>query len=361
MSDFNSYDFIQSARDAYYQHLYENEGERITITDESVRFSDETWAWPSDLGRCPLQRAYSRLSVPHTHPPTPEETRFLYGLFEQGNDAERFIVEACCFHHHDYTILPQYRLSYNEGGQHRATGKADIFVLDGDVAHIFEVKRPLSAKQPSYHWVLQTLFYGLAAKYQGIAKDVTMHIVIRNNYDVSVWDFEEEEEGFLIRDAETGELWDDPMNTSLAINYPYVISKITKQIEWLQLVGEGEIPESGIPITDPINSLDGWQCIDTRKQAGPKLYKTKRNADRYAEGRYVEMALPLIKEDGSVETVVACIRPGNAKRRCNWFCHSPLQGPFPIWPINLIEEGTNWTLGELFVDWSTVNEDPDTD
>lgn len=361
MNEFNSFEFIQNARDAYYKHLYENEGQRITITDDSERFSDETWAWPSSLGRCPLQQAYSRHKTPQTHPSTPEETRFLYGMFEQGNDAERFIVEACCFYHHDCTILPQYRLSFNEFGKYRATGKADMMVLDGEIAHIFEVKRPLSASAPSYHWILQTLFYGLTTVVQKVAAEVTMHIVIRNNYGISVWDFEVADKGYIIRNAETGDLWDDPLNTPEAINIEAALDRITQQIDWLDIVAAGTVAESGIPVPDPVNNPDGWQCIDTHKKTEPKVYKTKRNADRYAEGLYVEMALPLIHTDGAVETVTVCVKPGSTKRRCNWFCHSPHQGPFPIWPINLVEDGTDWKLGELFVDWSVLDVSPESD
>ena len=365
MSDFNSHDFIQQARDAYYKHIYEEDGQRITITDdESERFSDTTWAWPSNLGRCPLQQALSRHEAPQTHPATPEEKRFLYGMFEQGNDAEKFIVEACVFYH-PYTILPQFRLNYNEEGQTRATGKADMVVLDGDVAHIFEVKRPLNANKPSYHWVLQTLFYGMAAKEQGIASEITLHIVVRNNYDVIVWDFEEDSGGYLIRNADNGELWDNPMNDPSFISFTRVISEIFYAHNWLRLVADNVALESGIPIEDPANAEDGWQCVWKGKNFEPKIYKTQRNAERYAEGRYVEQTLPVYTEggypalntDGSDKMATVYLRPGTAKRNCNWLCHSSNQGPFPVWPIWLIEDGTSYKNGRLFIEWESTLDD----
>jgi hypothetical protein len=140
-----------------------------------------------------------------------------------------------------------------------------------------------------------------------------------------------------------------------------VLAQIKVMVDWLQMVSAGHTgPESGIPIADPINEDKGFNCIWKGKASKPKIYKTARNALRYAEGQTMERTLPTLMENGKTENVTVSIKPGVVYRNCYWLCHSPEPGPFHVWPVNLIENDKTYESGDLHVDWSmSINDAPD--
>lgn len=312
----NSYELIEYAREQYYLYLFEEEGEPILLeTLSHPARNDLDYVWPSSLGLCPMAAAKKRLAWPQSHPPSHKQNMERWSYFELGVSAEDWLTQAVAFAlEPDYTVIRQIEVANT---QLMCRGYADLVVAKPGEAHLYEIKRPVATSKPTVHYALQTLFYGMTLRELIPERTWYFNLLMRTNRGICCWQFKEENPGFyFLVDLSTGEIWADENNEVIFISEQMVRDEIATHHSYLDRLSK-ELPVE-CPIKDPVNEDAGWQCIQ-RQNAEYKIYKTRRNAERFALGRFVE-------------TDYGFVKPGVVQTNCPWFCHSKNPGPFHVYP-----------------------------